>query len=231
MFGRKLLIVCVIAIAALGAPAAAAEIRIAAAGPMTGVYAWAGEQYQRGAALAVDDLNAKGGVLGQSVELIVGDDFCDADQAVALARKLVERRRRLRRRALVLARLDPGLEGLRGGRDPADRPGLRQREADRRRRPERVPRLRPGRPARRDGRRIPGRPLGGQRDRDPGRRYDLGNGRRRWGKTQAARARRDAWPWMRPSPQARRSTPRWSPRCRPRASMCCFSAATTARRA
>ncbi len=34
------------------------------------------------------DLNAKGGVLGQRVELIVGDDFCDAEQAVALARKL-----------------------------------------------------------------------------------------------------------------------------------------------
>jgi Periplasmic binding protein len=38
------------------------------------------------------DLNAKGGVLGHSVELIVGDDACDADQAVALARKLVSDR-------------------------------------------------------------------------------------------------------------------------------------------
>ena len=55
---------------------------------MTGVYAWFGEQYQRGTGMAVEDLNAKGGVLGQRVELIVGDDFCDADQAVALARKL-----------------------------------------------------------------------------------------------------------------------------------------------
>ncbi|HEX3210233.1 MAG TPA: branched-chain amino acid ABC transporter substrate-binding protein [Geminicoccaceae bacterium] len=66
-----------------------AEIRIGVAGPMTGAYAWFGEQYQRGAGLAVADLNAKGGVLGQSVELIVGDDFCDPDQAVTLARKLV----------------------------------------------------------------------------------------------------------------------------------------------
>ncbi|MCE3250585.1 MAG: putative amino acid transporter, substrate-binding protein [Geminicoccaceae bacterium] len=55
---------------------------------MTGIYAWAGERYQRGAGLAVADLNARGGVLGQTVELIVGDDFCDPDQAVALARKL-----------------------------------------------------------------------------------------------------------------------------------------------
>jgi branched-chain amino acid transport system substrate-binding protein len=56
---------------------------------MTGAYAWFGEQYQRGAGLAVADLNARGGVLGQSVELIVGDDACDPDQAVALARKLI----------------------------------------------------------------------------------------------------------------------------------------------
>ena len=56
--------------------------------PMTGALAWFGEQYQRGTELAVEDLNAKGGVLGQRVELIVGDDFCDADQAVALAHKL-----------------------------------------------------------------------------------------------------------------------------------------------
>ena len=75
--------------AALCARAADAEIRIGVAGPMTGANAWFGEQYQRGTELAVEDLNANGGVLGQSVELIVGDDFCDPDQAVALARKLV----------------------------------------------------------------------------------------------------------------------------------------------
>jgi branched-chain amino acid transport system substrate-binding protein len=89
MVRRKLLIVGVTLIAALCARNAQAEIRIGVAGPMTGAYAWFGEQYQRGAGLAVADLNAKGGVLGQSVELIVGDDFCDPDQAVALARKLV----------------------------------------------------------------------------------------------------------------------------------------------
>jgi branched-chain amino acid transport system substrate-binding protein len=83
-----LLLVGVISAAALCAPAADADIRIATAGPMTGDYAWAGDRYQRGAGLAVEDLNAKGGVLGQRVELIVGDDFCDPDQAVTLARKL-----------------------------------------------------------------------------------------------------------------------------------------------
>jgi branched-chain amino acid transport system substrate-binding protein len=82
-----LLIVGVISVAVFFNQAARAEILIATAGPMTGVYAWAGERYQRGTELAVENLNAQGGVLGQEVELIVGDDFCDAGQAVALARK------------------------------------------------------------------------------------------------------------------------------------------------
>jgi branched-chain amino acid transport system substrate-binding protein len=86
---RAGLFASVISVAALGASAAEAEIRIGLASPMTGDYAWAGDRYQRGAEMAVEDLNTKGGVLGQKVELIVGDDFCDADQAVALARKLV----------------------------------------------------------------------------------------------------------------------------------------------
>jgi branched-chain amino acid transport system substrate-binding protein len=88
MIRRQLLLVGVVCGPALCPGAAQADIRIATAGPMTGIYAWAGERYQRGAGMAVEDLNAKGGVLGQRVELIVGDDFCDPDQSVALARKL-----------------------------------------------------------------------------------------------------------------------------------------------
>jgi branched-chain amino acid transport system substrate-binding protein len=89
MVRRRLLFFGAISIAALCAKSGQAEIRIAVAGDMTGALAWFGEQYERAGELAVADLNAKGGVLGQSVELIVGDDFCDGEQAVALARKLV----------------------------------------------------------------------------------------------------------------------------------------------
>jgi branched-chain amino acid transport system substrate-binding protein len=88
---RRLVAITVVMLAA-GAWAtttAEAEIRIGVAGPMTGPTAWFGEQYQRAADLAVKNINGKGGVLGQSIELISGDDFCDPDQAVALARKLV----------------------------------------------------------------------------------------------------------------------------------------------
>ena len=68
---------------------AGAEIMIGAGGPITGQLAWIGEQMQRGAEMAVVDINAAGGVLGQQVLLITADDFCDPKQAVAAAQKLV----------------------------------------------------------------------------------------------------------------------------------------------
>jgi branched-chain amino acid transport system substrate-binding protein len=74
--------------AALGCPARA-EIPIGAAAPITGKLAWMGEQVQRGTEMAVADINAAGGVLGQQVRLIMADDFCDPVQAVAVAEKLV----------------------------------------------------------------------------------------------------------------------------------------------
>jgi branched-chain amino acid transport system substrate-binding protein len=83
-----LLAVGVVVFAALGGPASA-DILIGLAGPITGKEAWLGEQFQRGAELAVADLNATGGVLDQKVELIAVDDFCDPEQAVAAARKLI----------------------------------------------------------------------------------------------------------------------------------------------
>ena len=75
--------------AVLSAPIAGAEVLIGGAGPMTGKDAWFGEQMERGAALAVADLNVAGGVLRQQVQLITVDDFCDPEQAVAAAEKLV----------------------------------------------------------------------------------------------------------------------------------------------
>ena len=52
-----------------GAKAAVADILIATAGPMTGQYASFGEQMRRGAEMAVQDINAAGGVLGQQLQL------------------------------------------------------------------------------------------------------------------------------------------------------------------
>jgi branched-chain amino acid transport system substrate-binding protein len=55
---------------------------------MTGEDAAGGEQLRRGAEMAVKDLNDKGGVLGQKIELVVGDDVCDPKQARSVANKL-----------------------------------------------------------------------------------------------------------------------------------------------
>ena len=66
-----------------------AEIPIGMAGPLTGPNAWFAEQTERGVALAVADLNAAGGVLGQQVEVVTADDYCDGEQAMAAADKLV----------------------------------------------------------------------------------------------------------------------------------------------
>jgi branched-chain amino acid transport system substrate-binding protein len=88
---RLVAVAVVLFAAALGGPARA-DILIGMAGPITGKDAWFGEQMERGAAQAVADLNAKGGVLGQQVQLITVDDFCDPEQAVAAAQKLVSER-------------------------------------------------------------------------------------------------------------------------------------------
>jgi branched-chain amino acid transport system substrate-binding protein len=89
MVRRSLLLVSAILVAVLSARAAAAEILIGMAGPMTGKNAWFGAQMERGAEQAVADINAAGSVLGEKVRLITADDFCDPEQAVAAAKKLV----------------------------------------------------------------------------------------------------------------------------------------------
>jgi branched-chain amino acid transport system substrate-binding protein len=66
-----------------------AEVRIGAATPLTGPNSWMGEQHERGVTMAVADLNKAGGLLGESIELIVVDDYCEGEQAVAAARKLI----------------------------------------------------------------------------------------------------------------------------------------------
>lgn len=79
----------ILAAAALAAMPASADTLVAIAGPMTGQYASAGDQIRQGAELAIADINARGGVLGEKLKLVVGDDACDPKQAVAVANKMV----------------------------------------------------------------------------------------------------------------------------------------------
>ncbi len=73
----------------LAAGTAQAQITVGVAGPMTGQYASFGEQLRNGANLALEDINAAGGVLKQQLKLVVGDDACDPKQARSTADRLV----------------------------------------------------------------------------------------------------------------------------------------------
>jgi branched-chain amino acid transport system substrate-binding protein len=73
-----------------GHAAMADDLVVAVAGPMTGQYASFGEQLQKGATLAVKDINAAGGVLGKQLKLVIGDDACDPKQAVQVANDFVK---------------------------------------------------------------------------------------------------------------------------------------------
>lgn len=78
--------------AALGLAATArADIAVALIGPITGQYASFGEQMKRGAEMAVADINARGGVLGQKLKLEIGDDRCDPKEAVAVANQMASK--------------------------------------------------------------------------------------------------------------------------------------------
>lgn len=57
--------------------------------PFSGSESAFGAYMENGAQLAVDEINADGGVLGRELKLVVEDDACDATTAVAGANKLV----------------------------------------------------------------------------------------------------------------------------------------------
>jgi branched-chain amino acid transport system substrate-binding protein len=81
-------LVTAVALAGFGPSLAQADIPIAVVGPMTGSEATFGEQMKNGAEMAVANLNAAGGVLGQKLVLEIGDDACDPKQAVAVANQV-----------------------------------------------------------------------------------------------------------------------------------------------
>ncbi|MCD2183248.1 branched-chain amino acid ABC transporter substrate-binding protein [Rhizobium sp. TRM96647] len=66
-----------------------ADILIGVGGPMTGPNAAFGAQLQKGAEQAAADLNAAGGINGEQVKIVLGDDVSDPKQGVSVANKFV----------------------------------------------------------------------------------------------------------------------------------------------
>ena len=67
--------------------AAQAQIKIGVAGPITGPNAAFGAQLKNGVEQAVEDINAAGGLMGQKLQVVVGDDVSDPKQGVSVANK------------------------------------------------------------------------------------------------------------------------------------------------
>ena len=57
--------------------AAHAQIKLGAGAPITGPNATFGAQLKNGVEQAVEDINAAGGVLGQKIQVVFGDDVSD----------------------------------------------------------------------------------------------------------------------------------------------------------
>ena len=73
-------------------PASAADpIKIGLVTALSGQSARAGEALTRGLTIAIDEVNAKGGVLGRKVELVRRDDEANPAKGVIAARELVQR--------------------------------------------------------------------------------------------------------------------------------------------
>jgi len=66
---------------------AGAEVKLGIAGPMTGPNAALGEQLKVGAGQAIEDINAAGGILGQKISSVEGDDAGDPRQGVSVANR------------------------------------------------------------------------------------------------------------------------------------------------
>ena len=89
------LTVLAVIIAALAAPPLSAQqspVKLGLAAAVSGGSAASGEAIRRGLVIAIDEVNAKGGVLGgRKLELVVRDDEGNPQKGVTIARELVER--------------------------------------------------------------------------------------------------------------------------------------------
>jgi branched-chain amino acid transport system substrate-binding protein len=92
-----------------GRGGASAQLKIGVAGPLTGPNAAFGAQLKNGAEQAAADINAKGGINGQKIELSFGDDVSDPKQGVSVPTSS-SARRQVRDRPLQLRRHHPASE-------------------------------------------------------------------------------------------------------------------------
>jgi branched-chain amino acid transport system substrate-binding protein len=74
----------------IGSLYGAETIKVGLITPLTGPIATFGQSVEKGVRMAVDEINAKGGVLGMKIELLVEDNQAKAEESANIARKFIE---------------------------------------------------------------------------------------------------------------------------------------------
>jgi hypothetical protein len=86
----KALALALVLLIGITAPGFAGDtIKLGSGGVISGDLAPYGISAVRGVEIAIEDINAKGGILGKQIELLVGDDVCKPEVSVNMATKLV----------------------------------------------------------------------------------------------------------------------------------------------
>ncbi len=88
MLSSRMLAIAV-AIFLVEGTAHAQSVKIGINEPLTGPFAASGNFVVNGAKIAADEINAKGGVLGRKVELVIEDNKSNPSEAAAVAEKLI----------------------------------------------------------------------------------------------------------------------------------------------
>lgn len=88
----KILSVLIVAVLLLTAcqTGGGGNLKVAILAPLSGSVATFGESTRNGAMLAIEEWNAKGGLLGRQIEAVVEDSQCSADPAVNAANKVID---------------------------------------------------------------------------------------------------------------------------------------------
>ncbi len=89
---KILSVITVMALVTVYTSPARAEIVVAVVGAMSGQFVNVGNEFKEGVKGAVEQINAAGGILGEQVKVIIGDDNCDPEKAISVAQEIVDQK-------------------------------------------------------------------------------------------------------------------------------------------
>src|SRR6476469_7719840 len=90
-YASKTTLAAIVLAAGVATAAAQDSIKVGVIQPLTGAFAASGNYVANGAKIAADEINAKGGVLGKKLELVIEDNKSNPTEAAAVAEKLITR--------------------------------------------------------------------------------------------------------------------------------------------